>query len=465
MPIISAIRLTELATNVKPPAVAGLFYPEDPQQLRDMLVRMLAEARGDIEPPKALIAPHAGYVYSGQVAASAYATLKAARHSIKRVVLLGPAHRVYLRGLALASNNSFATPLGKIAVDQDLQQRVAALPLVSINDQAFAQEHSLEVHLPFLQVVLDQFTILPLIVGDATADEVAEVLQTVWGGKETLIVISSDLSHYHNYDTAGRLDRQTSEQIISLRGDLFGPDQACGARPIQGLLKIARQLHLHAEILDVRNSGDTAGKRDRVVGYGAYALQEATALRPEHHRQLIEIAATSIERGFQHGRAHLPDLRQLPAALQKPTAVFVTLMLDGRLRGCIGTTEATSAMAFGVAINACNAAFRDPRFTALTPAEFDRITISISVLSEKTEVQFDSESALLEKLEPGVSGLVIARGPHLATFLPSVWEQITDPLQFLTQLKLKAGLAAGDVPDQAWLYGSTTFYGKAHSPA
>jgi AmmeMemoRadiSam system protein B/AmmeMemoRadiSam system protein A len=460
MPIISDIRLTELASHVKPPSVAGLFYPDDPHQLRDMLSQLLAKTNVNIEPPKALIVPHAGYIYSGQVAASAYATLKAARYRIKRVVLLGPAHRVYLRGMALSSNDYFATPLGRIAVDPVLREQVAAQPQVSIVDQAFAQEHCLEVQLPFLQMVLDEFTVLPLIVGDATADQVAQVLGAVWGGDETLIVISSDLSHYLHYDAATRIDRQTSDHIVALQGDLFGPEQACGARPIQGLLRLAGQFQLKAEALDVRNSGDTAGNHDRVVGYGAYAFAHANALGKQEQRKLIDLAATSIDRGFQHGRAHLPDLRQLAPSLQKQAAVFVTLMLNGRLRGCIGSVEANSPLAVGVALNAYNAAFRDPRFPALTPAEFSNIEISISVLTEKTEILFDSETALLKKLEPGVTGLVIAGGSHRALFLPSVWEQIAQPEAFLGQLKLKAGMKTNEVAEQAWAFGSITISGK-----
>jgi len=259
--------------QVRDPAVAGLFYPADAEELRKQVHRFIDPHRNNNEPaPKALIAPHAGYIYSGPVAGSAYARLKKAAGSIHRVVLLGPAHRVAVRGLALPSARRFRTPLGSVAVDQALVETVLPLPQVSINDATHAEEHSLEVHLPFLQEVLGEFSLLPMVVGDATAEQVAEVLEAVWGGDETLIVISSDLSHYLDYDTARALDRRTSDAIESLDYENLGYDQACGRIPVSGLLYVVRKKGLHGKTIDLRNSGDTAGSHDRVVGYGAYVF-------------------------------------------------------------------------------------------------------------------------------------------------------------------------------------------------
>lgn len=457
MTIHSDIRLTELAGQIKQAAVAGLFYPDDPAELRQMIRQLLDQASVAADPPKALIAPHAGYIYSGAVAASAYATLTQASYRIKRVILLGPAHRVHLKGIAVSRADQFATPLGMVAIDRELRQRLSRFPHVRINEQAFAQEHSIEVHLPFLQSVLHQFSLLPLVVGDATVDQVAEILQEVWGGDETLIVVSSDLSHYHDYATAKLVDEQTSKFIQSLQFDKFGPDRACGSRPIHGLLQVARQKNMQLEILDVRNSGDTAGNRDRVVGYGAYALHAATTIHKQHQHMLLDIAIASIENGFRHNKAHMPDLHLLPAALQLPSAIFVSLFLDDRLRGCIGTTEANSPLASGVAINAYNAAFRDPRFPQLTRTDFGRIDLGISVLTEKSELEFDSEQSLLDQLQPGIHGLIIAKGARKATFLPSVWETLPQAEKFLAQLKQKAGIAVHEQPELAWTYGSCSF--------
>ena len=259
--------------NIRNPAVAGLFYPNDPRELRTMIRDYLdvASAGGSI--PKAIIAPHAGYIYSGAVAASVYARLKPARGIITRVLLLGPAHRVGFSGLALSSADYFSTPLGRIAVDSEAVEKISRLPQVRVMDAAHAQEHSLEVHLPFLQEVMGEFRLVALVVGDATPHEVAEVLEKLWGGPETLVVISSDLSHYHNYSTAQKLDRATSSAIEQLRLEDIEYDHACGRNPVNGLLHVARRLGLKAKTIDLRNSGDTAGSHDRVVGYGAYIFE------------------------------------------------------------------------------------------------------------------------------------------------------------------------------------------------
>lgn len=263
--------------RVRPAAVAGLFYPAGEAALSGEVVRYLARAVTRTETggaPKALIVPHAGYVYSGPVAAHAYRLLAGAR-GISRVVLLGPVHHVPVRGLALPEATVFATPLGEIPVDTEAAEAIRDLPQVSVNGAAHAPEHSLEVQLPFLQHQLGAFRLLPLAVGDATPEEVAECLERVWGGPETLIVVSSDLSHYLPYDAARRVDQATAEAILALKEGSIGHDQACGATPVWGLLRVARERGLRVELLDLRNSGDTEGDRERVVGYGAFAFREA----------------------------------------------------------------------------------------------------------------------------------------------------------------------------------------------
>jgi AmmeMemoRadiSam system protein B len=263
---------------IRQPAVAGRFYPDDAGQLRSAVQGYLNEARLRLPdrkidgPPKAIIVPHAGYVYSGSVAASAYAQLEPFRDLFRRVVLLGPSHYFRIRGLAACHADIFETPLGPIPVDTAAVERLLEMPQVERVDAAHAREHSLEVHLPFLQQVLDDFRLIPLTVGDATPDEVAEVIEALWGGSETLFVISSDLSHFHDYETARRLDRETSQTIESLRYEELRGDRACGFKPISGLLDALRKRNMHVRLLDLRNSGDTGGDRDRVVGYGAYVI-------------------------------------------------------------------------------------------------------------------------------------------------------------------------------------------------
>ncbi len=259
-------------SNIRSTAVAGMFYPAEAQQLRDQVSSLLAQADDQGCIPKAIIAPHAGYIYSGPVAASVYARLARVRDVIRRVVLLGPSHRVTFQGLAVSSAEAYDSPLGPVPVDTGLVNSLLALPQVQVLDEAHRQEHSLEVHLPFLQTVLDYFELVPLVVGDARPEAVAEVLDLMWGGPETLIVISSDLSHYHDYDTAQGLDRATSRAIEELRPEAIGYDNACGRNPVNGLLLSARQRGMQAQTIDLRNSGDTAGDRRRVVGYGAYVF-------------------------------------------------------------------------------------------------------------------------------------------------------------------------------------------------
>ena len=264
-------------TTIRPAAVAGMFYPGNAEILAQDIDAMLADAesRAPGLVPKALIVPHAGYIYSGPIAATAYALLKPLAHTIRRVILLGPTHRVAVRGLALPGTDAFATPLGTVYIDQDAVRRIAQLPQVTVSPQAHALEHSLEVHLPFLQTVLPDFTLLPLAVGMASAEEVAEVLEAVWGGPETLIVVSSDLSHYLPYDAAMTTDSNTAKTILSLEQTVTH-QQACGGTPINGLVAAARHHGMTPHLIDLRNSGDTAGDKSRVVGYGAFAFTEAS---------------------------------------------------------------------------------------------------------------------------------------------------------------------------------------------
>ena len=255
---------------IREAAVAGQFYPGDPRELSTTVEQYLDEAQVEPGPqPKALIVPHAGYIYSGPVAASAYARLRPYRERITRVILLGPCHRVAVRGLALSSADVFRTPLGDVPLDKEVMTGLD-LPAVEVFDDTHAFEHSLEVHLPFLQILLDDFTLVPLVVGNAGIETVAEVLDALWGGPETLIVISSDLSHYLDYDSARKRDKATCQAIVHFDADSIGPEDACGCHPIGGFLVLAKRRGMTVETLDLRNSGDTAGPMDQVVGYGSW---------------------------------------------------------------------------------------------------------------------------------------------------------------------------------------------------
>ncbi len=265
----------ENKSHSRQPAVAGQFYPADRDQLASMLEEMLKQAKStNLSGIKALIAPHAGFIYSGPIAAAVYQTLLQQSDQFKRVILLGPSHRVGFHGLATTSADSYDMPFGKVPVDRSAVSCIKVLPQVVELDQAHASEHSLEVQLPFLQMVLNDFTLVPLVVGNCPANQVAEVLDLLWGGDETLIVISSDLSHYNSYKAAQYQDQQTSEAILELMPQYIQTDDACGHNPVNGLLLAAKQHNLQTHLIDLRNSGDTAGPQDRVVGYGAYLFTE-----------------------------------------------------------------------------------------------------------------------------------------------------------------------------------------------
>jgi AmmeMemoRadiSam system protein B/AmmeMemoRadiSam system protein A len=428
--------------TIRPAAVAGMFYPGNPIELKRTVTELLAKARpaASARPPKALIVPHAGYVYSGLVAASAYAQLAALRGRIRRVVLLGPTHRVWVRGLALPEAERFATPLGEVPLDREGMQRLADLPQVTRSAAAHQMEHSLEVQLPFLQQVLGDFLLLPLAVGEATAAEVAEVLETVWGGDETLIVISSDLSHFLPDALARQVDGGTVDAILALDSHL-NHEQACGATPINGLLLAARKHGLHPAVLDVCNSSDTAGDADRVVGYAAFAFEsEEETDQPEAEKEkgetLLKMARSEIASKLWEGAAQ----NFTAAWLQEPGASFVTLTREDELRGCIGSLEAHRPLEIDVRENAVAAAFHDPRFMPLSRGEFDAIRVEVSLLSPTEPLEVEDEDAARAALRPHIDGVVFEYGRHRSTFLPQVWEQLPDPDEFLAYLKRKAGL-------------------------
>ena len=260
--------------TIRPAAVAGAFYPAEPEKLRTMVRKFLAESSVDGPVPKAVVAPHAGYVYSGPIAATGYRLVERGRDRIRRVVLLGPSHRVPFYGLAASSADAFSTPLGDVPLDEETRATLESLPQVQMSDVAHQYEHSLEVHLPFLQMVLDSFTLVPLVTGQATPSEVADVLEALWGGDETLVVVSSDLSHYQDYWTARAVDAETSQMVEQRNWRGLTGERACGYVAMRGLLKLAEQRGHRIQTLDLRSSGDTAGDKQQVVGYGTYVIGE-----------------------------------------------------------------------------------------------------------------------------------------------------------------------------------------------
>ncbi len=449
---------------IRSPAVAGAFYPADESELISSVDAMLDSVNGDGWAPKVIIAPHAGHIYSGSVAACAYSRLKKADPPIRQVVLLGPSHRVGFSGIAVPTSTAYMTPLGEIPIDSAAIRKVLNLGGTGFLDEAHAQEHSLEVHLPFLQRVLASFTLVPLVIGDAKKEEVAAVLNELWGGPETLIVISTDLSHFHPYAKAREIDAKTSAKILALDASLVG-EEACGCRPLNGLLHLLKNKGLKVEQVAVKNSGDTAGTKDRVVGYGAYVVMEKAVMEktvtekaddkqrllPLALRQrLLQTAREAVLHAFGNNENYHIDLNRFPQALKEERASFVTLNINQQLRGCIGSLAAHRPLVTDVAHNAQAAAFKDPRFKPLTLGEYQQVDIHISVLSPPELLEVDSRADLLSRLRPGIDGLIINEGGKRATYLPSVWEQLPDPESFVAELRRKAGLRAN-----AWAANTT----------
>ncbi len=441
--------------NVRDPAVAGFFYPADRETLASDIDGYLAAAGIPVPTsgPKALIVPHAGYVYSGQIAAKAYAAWRGDADAIQRVVLVGPAHRVAFQGIAAPRTDTFKTPLGEVAVDTAAIEVIKDLPQIVLDDEPHRQEHSLEVHVPFLQRILGDFKLLPLIAGSVAGDQVAEVLDRLWGDETTRFVISTDLSHYQDYETARKMDTATAVAIESLNPAAIGREQACGRIPVAGMLIAARRHSLSVTRFDLRNSGDTAGTIDKVVGYGAWAVGEDPSVAKEKTEddramlqregaRLFRAAAQSIGYSVKNGKPPKVDVTSFPPALRANRATFVTINKAGRLRGCIGTIQAHQPLIADVVENAYKAAMKDPRFPPLQEDETAELDLSISLLSPFAAMSFTDEADFMAQIRPKVDGLIISDLGKRSVFLPQVWESLPDKAQFVAHLKQKAGLPA-----------------------
>jgi len=441
--------------STREPAVAGTFYPADPDILQQTVCELLEKAGSKDKSSasiKAMIVPHAGYVYSGELAAQAYASLNMVSEKIKTVALIGPAHKVYFRGIATPSDDEFKTPLGTIPIDQNtVEGLLGNFSFVQRLPQSHRDEHSLEVQLPFLQEVLEDFCLIPLLVGDSRPDQVDKVIDYLWGDDSTLIVISSDLSHFHDYATARSMDGQTANAIETLQPQVLNGEFACGFLPVSGMLLAARRRQMWPERVGLCNSGDTVGDKSRVVGYGAWLFQEKgvqqQVLSDELKDSLKKLSLASIRHGLETGEPlsvddYIVENDNGEKRSDYQAAAFVTLKKNGQLRGCIGSLSACRSLPEDVAENAFAAAFRDHRFNTLTEDEMAEIEITISVLTAPELMAFTSEQELLSQLRPGVDGIILTEAGNRGTFLPSVWENYPEPASFLSHLKMKAGLPA-----------------------
>ena len=435
----------ESLDKVRPAAVAGMFYPGTPDELRQMVRTFLKDAHGVKVQGKirGLVSPHAGYIYSGIVAAAGYRQVDP---STQTVILLGPSHRVGLRAPSVPKVQSYRTPLGDVRLARLASTLLRSPGFESIPD-AHRAEHSLEVQLPFLQVALKKFEIVPILMNSSDPKTLATALAP-YIGEDTLVVASSDLSHFYSYETAVSLDRICTSAIA---GSKFGDMplcEACGKQAVLTLMHVAEIKGWQGILLDYRNSGDTAGGKNRVVGYASIAFVDRKemirtmkeTLSPQDREALLKLARSAIKARLMKGpKVDRPG--QVSPLLNESRGCFVTLHKHGQLRGCIGTIEPIRPLLECVEKNAQSAAFDDQRFPTLSADELKEIDIEISVLSVPEALSFNDGQDLKRKLKPNVHGVILSRGMHRSTFLPQVWKQLPDKEQFLEHLCLKGGMS------------------------
>lgn len=446
--------------KIREPAVAGLFYPKAPVALGKAIDLCLASAKTEPLPGelKALICPHAGYPYSGPVAASAYRLL--AGHEWQTVVVMGPSHYADLRGASVTNAAVFRTPLGDVPIARKARD-LSQLPPFALEPRCAVErpdwwaqssraapaeatadtwEHSVEVEIPFLQKTLKGFQLVPVVVGRVDPGEAAQALIRILD-ERTLLIASSDLSHYYPYAEARERDRRCVDAICRLDLDAMASQEACGQAPILTLMHVAKQRGWKVQLLDCRNSGDTAGGRSRVVGYAAIAFYAPAAERftAAERRYLLELARRTVREVAATGRLPEVSAAGLAPKFTEAKGCFVTLTKHGDLRGCIGYITPQGPLVRAVVENARNAALHDPRFPAVRPGEVDQLEIEISVLTVPQPLAFNSPDDLLRKLQPHRDGVVLQIGNRSATYLPQVWEQLPDKEEFLNHLAEKAG--------------------------
>lgn len=454
------------------PAVAGLFYAGQPQQLEEEVSFYLSNT-GSISArqPKILIVPHAGYRYSATTAAKAYIELEKYKNDIKNVIIVGPSHRVGFKGVAVSAVDKFQTPLGKIAVNQTINEELLQNKDFILREDAHRDEHSIEVQLPFLQKVLKNFTIIPLVYGEIAPEILADALRPYLSNPHNLIIFSADLSHYQDGKTAQVLDTATAT-LVRKRTPEIEDHMSCGATGINAALLLAKDSGMRPQLLDMSNSGQISGDMESVVGYAAWLFSSDEKDEEQDHvltpleqevenlkafvrdfgSQLLDIAEKSLAVAVENHKIYTPSRKDRANALFDKGASFVTLTKNGELRGCIGTLFATEAIAFDVAKNTYSAALEDNRFKPVEKNELPELKLSISLLSDYERVRFSDEADLLRQLIPGIDGVVIRDGNRQGLFLPSVWKQLPDKQEFLNNLKLKAGLSPAYWSDKLKIY-------------
>jgi AmmeMemoRadiSam system protein B/AmmeMemoRadiSam system protein A len=429
-----------------------MFYPAD----RDALNALIADVRKRARPdggvaPKVVVAPHAGLVYSGSVAGTAFGPWARRAQPPRRIVIVGPAHRVAFSGVAIHPASKWRTPLGEVPVAPVAHAELARAPGVVVDPRPFAGEHSLEMHLVMLQAMLPApFEIVPILVGDADPHRVAEALRRVWGGPETVVAVSSDLSHFLDRRSATSIDTDTMRRIETLDGAALDGRRACGFLPIKGALEIAAERDMRASGLHLATSADAGADASRVVGYGAFALEYAASARlaEADRERLLSACMAALRVATQTGgKAPALSLDDASPGLSPWRATFVTLTENERLRGCIGSLEPRRPLIEDALANTAQAAFSDPRFAPLEESELGGLRLDISILSHPRPIPAGSESELAGALEPDRDGLILSAGERRALFLPSVWRHLPDAHAFVQHLMAKGGFDSNHWPE------------------
>ena len=447
------------AEDIRKPVYAGSFYPDTHEELTAFIKKLVNQVKPiHVDRPphsslKALIIPHAGYLYSGWT--SAHMSLVLKENQFERVIVMGPDHRIGFEGCAISDVSAYETPLGRIRLDEDVDQLRRNKTLfrsVPVSDRL---EHSVEVVLPYLQYFLKKFEIIPVVMGQGRdlAEKVTAAFDPLLD-QTTLIVASSDLSHYLPYQEAVARDRETIKMILNLKANelIKRENAACGKIPILVVMNMARRHNWHPVLLHYSNSGDTAGDRSRVVGYTVIAfygglsmknrMDSLQSLNEEQGQILVKLARQTIEERLGRRSIKVDPDSMTDSVFKEKRGTFVTLTISKQLRGCIGNLDSTDSIVDGIERNAINAAFRDPRFPPLKSDELDRVDIEVSILTEPQPLQYRNSKDLLSKLRVNVDGVILRKGSASATFLPQVWEQLPQPEKFLSHLCTKAGLPA-----------------------
>ncbi|MDD3238096.1 MAG: AmmeMemoRadiSam system protein B [Candidatus Gastranaerophilales bacterium] len=427
--------------KIKQSSAMGTFYFEDKKELLSQLKTIFSHEKVyDVE-SRAIIVPHAGYVFSGALAAKGYQCLK---KTIKNIFIISPVHYVPIDEVTLCSYDFFKTPLGTIPVNKDIVADIVKHFGAQVSDIPFEKEHAIEVQIPFIQYLYEDVRIIPVLASGNQVEKISNIIKKYYKDEENAFVISTDLSHFHTDVEAKKIDKITAEMIEQQDLSGFQSEQACGSTGLCAAVDFAKANQYSFIRIGLTNSAAVTADKDRVVGYGAWMLQEMTKsefIKEYFSPFAISVCYKSIAMGLNNKKLDAQvELKVIPPVFDELGASFVTLKTDGSLRGCIGSIIAHRPLIADLINNASAAAFQDPRFAPLTEDEFDNLDISISLLSAPMKIEFSGEQDLLQKIKPFEDGIIIKDGAHQAVYLPSVWEQLPEKVMFLNSLKQKAGL-------------------------